>query len=188
MSTATLNVWVTKVGDPCRIDDRTQWFVHILHCNGEILEWCGRRYVNLRTKCGHLEVEIPPGCYMVVATWSPGPAGVPAPQSLGNHISHLQVIRADCGDHVCVTLFPPTFHWCGIWWLVALREAMTLQNFPANARPAAKRALEAADELLRQISPDPLAQQMLKIEQEPRPKDGAEKGGGKTGSKKSSKG
>lgn len=43
--------------------------VHILHCNGEILKWCGKKYANLPTQCGHLEVEIPPGCYMVVATW-----------------------------------------------------------------------------------------------------------------------
>ena len=187
MSTATLNVWVTGVGEPCKIDDQRQWYVHVLHCDGTILDWCGRHYQNIPTKCGHVEIEVPPGTYLVVATWSPGAPGT-SPTSLGNHISHVQIARVNCGDHACVTLFPPTFHWCGIWWLVALREAMTLQNFPANARPAAKRALEAADELLKQIPPDPLAQQMLKIEQEPRPKDGAEKGASKTGSKKSGKG
>ena len=32
MSTAKLNIWVTEVGDPCRIDMKHQWFVHVLHC------------------------------------------------------------------------------------------------------------------------------------------------------------
>jgi hypothetical protein len=165
VSTAKLNIWVTKVGDPCRIDDSVQWFVHILHCNGEILQWCDKKYANLPTKCGHLEVEIPPGCYMVVATWSPG-AGTTVPTSLGNHISHLQIIRANCGDHLCVTLFPPTFHWCGVWWLVALREAMGGTLLPREAQPAAKQAIEAVDALMKQIPADPLAERMLQIEQQ----------------------
>jgi hypothetical protein len=169
VSTAKLNVWVTKVGEPCRIDDQVQWFIHILHCNGEILQWCGKKYANLPTKCGHLEIEIPPGCYMVVATWSAG-AGTNVPTSLGNHISHLQIIRANCGDHLCVTLFPPTFHFCGVWWLVALREGIAAKAFTRDAQAAARNALEAAEALLRQVPPDPLAEQMLKIDREPRPK------------------
>jgi hypothetical protein len=166
VSTAKLNIWVTKVGDPCRIDDSIQWFVHILHCNGEILQWCNKKYANLPTKCGHLEVEIPPGCYMVVATWSPG-AGTTVPTSLGNHISHLQIVRANCGDHLCVTLFPPTFHWCGIWWLVALRDAMAGTALPREAQPAAKQALDAVEALMKQIPADPLAERMLKMEERP---------------------
>lgn len=169
MSTAKLNIWITRVGEPCRIDDTTQWFVHILHCNGEILQWCNKRYANLPTSCGHLEVEIPPGCYMVVATWSAG-ATTTVPQTLGNHISHLQIIRANCGDHLCVTLFPPTFHHCGVWWLVALREALGVNLLPREAQPAAKQALEAVQALMKLIPADPLTEQMLKIEQEPRPK------------------
>ena len=167
MSTAKLNIWITKLGEPCRIDDKTQWFVHILHCNGEILQWCDKRYANLPTRCGHLEVEIPPGCYMVVATWSPGATGN-VPTSLGNHLSHVQIIRAECDDHLCVTLFTPTFHQCGVWWTVAAREALAV--LPREAQPAAKQALEAMDALNKLIPPDPLTQEMLKIEQEPRPK------------------
>ena len=163
MSTAKLNVWVTKVGDPCKIDMEHQWFVHVLHCDGELLNWCGRVYTNLPTKCGHLEIEIPPGCYMVCATWSPGPAGVIVPTSLGNHISHLVSVRANCGDDVCVTLFPPTFHWCGIWWLIALRENLALNLFPPEAGNAAKAAVEAAQTLLNQLPQDEFTAQMMKI-------------------------
>lgn len=170
MSTARLNVWVTEVGNACRIDNLHQWFVHVLHCDGEILRWCDREYINLATKCGHLEVEIPPGCYMVVATWSPAPPGQTVPTSLGNHISHLVTIRANCGDEICVTLFPPTFHWCGHWWLIALRENIELNLLPAEAADAAKAAQEAVERLLDQLPPDDFTQRMLRItEQRPNP-------------------
>lgn len=145
MSTARLNVWVTQVGKPCRIDSERTWFVHILHCNGEILEWCDRRFVNLQTKCGHLDVEVPPGCYTVVATWSPSHDPNTVPTSLGNHISHLSVVRVDCGDHACVTLFPPTFHFCGIWWLRAVQDVVELDRLP---RDLADRAQEVVNEVL----------------------------------------
>ena len=159
MSVARLNVWVTAVGDPCKIDNEHQWFVHVLHCNGDILEWCGRRYSNIQTECAHAEFEIPPGCYMVCATWSPAPPAT-TPTSLGNHISHLSVVRVNCGDHACVTLFPPTFHWCGIWWLVALRDHLELQTIDADA---GRRAMEAVETLLRDVPIDPYTERMLAI-------------------------
>lgn len=107
---------------------------------------------------------------MVCATWSPAPAGSSTPTSLGNHISHLVTIRANCGDEVCATLFPPTFHWCGIWWLIALRENMAQKMLPNNALPAAENALKAVDALLKQLPQDAFTQNMLKItEQKPRP-------------------
>jgi hypothetical protein len=164
MSTARLNVWVTAVGDPCRIDNQHQWYVHVLHCEGDILEWCDRRYTNIPTRCGHVEFDIPPGCYMVCATWSPAPPTPGAPTSLGNHISHLVSIRANCGDHVCVTLFPPTFHWCGIWWLVAARQLMELQ---ALDRDAAQAAIEAVERLLQTVEPDPFTERMSEIQKSP---------------------
>ncbi|HEX8143301.1 MAG TPA: hypothetical protein VF553_11940 [Pyrinomonadaceae bacterium] len=181
MSTAKLNVWVTKVGDPCKIDNDYQWFVHILHCNGEILKWCGKSYSNLMTKCGHLEIEIPPGCYMVCATWSPAP-NTTVPTTLGNHISHLQIIRANCGKEICVTLFPPTFHWCGIWWLVALREQAAMQRFPAQAE--ARNAINAVETLLKKLPMDNFTQAMLEIERNPVKPAGAAESRSRKGSSK----
>jgi len=166
MSTARLNVWVTAVGDPCKIDMVHQWYVHILHCEGDLLNWCDKIYTNLPTKCGHLEIEIPPGCYMVCATWSPAPVGQASPTSLGNHISHLVSIRANCGDHVCATLFPPTFHWCGIWWLIALRESVALRRLPREAAEAANTAVQAVEALLQHIPADEFTKNMLKINEE----------------------
>ena len=168
MSTARLNVWVTEVGNPCKIDMKHQWFVHILHCNGEILDWCGRKYTNLATKCGHLDIEIPVGCYMVCATWSPAPPTNNLPTTLGNHISHLSIIRANCAQEICVTLFPPTFHWCGIWWLQALNEGVRLKRFPKEANQAAANAARAVEDLLKQLPPeDELTRNMRVIAENP---------------------
>lgn len=168
MSTAKLNVWVTEVGNGCKIDMKNQWFVHVLHCNGEILDWCGRKFTNLPTKCGHLEIDIPPGCYMVCATWSPAPVTTNLPTTLGNHISHLSMVRANCGNEVCVTLFPPTFHHCGIWWEIALRENIKLKRLPRNANAAAEAALRAVEEL-RKVLPaaDEVTTNMMQIAENP---------------------
>ena len=163
MSTAKLNVWVTAVGEPCKIDEKHQWYVHILHCNGELLRWCDKIYVNLKTKCGQLEEEVPPGCYMVVATWSPARGGSTVPTSLGNHISHLASVRVNCGDHACVTLFPPTFHFCGIWWITALRHHV---NAGAVDKQLGENAVEAVNAVLEKTPRhDPFLENLLKIEE-----------------------
>lgn len=166
MSTAKLNVWITAVGDPCRIDSRNQWFVHILHCDGRALEWCDKVYVNIPAKCGQAEIDIPPGCYMVCATWSPAPvtSGQQVITTLGNHISHMSIVRADCAKEYCVTLFPPTFHWCSIWWLVAAREQVARRGL--EAAPA-ERAIAAVDELMKTLKLDPITENMLPLTKGP---------------------
>jgi hypothetical protein len=35
------------------------WYVTIYNCDGKPLEGCGKKYVVLPAKCGHLEVEVP---------------------------------------------------------------------------------------------------------------------------------
>jgi len=151
MSTAKLNVWVTQKGEPCRIDgkrDAPPLFVYVLHCNGEVLEWCGRRYVAMETKCGHLEVEIPVGCYVVGAVENPH--GIPP---LGNHLTHIQIVRANCGDHVCVTLFNPTFHFCSHWFRTAM-EVHLAGELPGEIAGRMKEALQAVARLEEVLPPD----------------------------------
>lgn len=121
MSTATLNVWITNFGDACHIVDRDQWFVHITDCNGNVLKWCGRTFSFIPAECGHVEIEIPPGCYTVFAGHSPQGAGI---QPFGNRLTHVQVVRANCGDHVCVTLFSPSIWHCGAWFAAAVETQM----------------------------------------------------------------
>jgi hypothetical protein len=76
----------------------------------------------------------------------------------------LVSIRANCGDHVCATLFPPTFHWCGIWWLVAARRAIELQLLDRDAGQA---AIDAVERLLQTVEPDPFTERMSEIQKSP---------------------
>jgi len=160
---ATLNVWVGELGDPCRIEQKHKWFVHVLHCDGTIVKWCKERYVNIPTTCGHAEFEVPPGSYMVCATWSPADASKDEPTSLGNHITHVAPVRLNCGDHACVTLFTPTLHFCGVWWLKALEGHRLTLNITDET-------LGAVRNLVERIPADELTKNMMAIkEMQPRP-------------------
>ena len=152
MCTATLCVWMSRMGRPCEIEDKLTHFVYVLGCDGKPLEFCDKTYVGMPTKCGHLEVEIPPGCYVVGAVHASGGL-VGNPPSLGNHLSHIAVVRANCGDRVCVTLFDPSFHFCGTWLGAAInthlhggggRLPRELVAALRNAAPAVEALVKAA--------------------------------------------
>jgi hypothetical protein len=120
MGLAKLQIWITSEGDPCKISERdehdnTPWVVAIWHCDGRLLEWCGRKYFNLVARCGHLEVEVPPGCYVIRA--ADGMALHPTGAVTGNHWSDHAVVAACCDEAVCVTLFSPSAHNCGFGFL-----------------------------------------------------------------------
>ena len=172
MSTARMNVWVTEIGDPCKIDLQHQWYVHVLHCDGSLLTWCREGpnplpYTNIRTHCGHAEIEVPPGEYLVMATWSPSEGD---PHRLGNHLTHLQVVRVNCGDHACVTLFPPTAHFCGTWFQLAARTLMGLGDLD---RAIGTRAIAAVQEVLRALPQpaDPLTDATARLANRPAASD-----------------
>ena len=163
MSTGHLDVWITEPGEPCRITNET-YYVSIAHCNGEILEWCDRRYLGLRAKCGHLEVEVPPGCYQIRAVHHglrTGPDGL----YYGNWLTDSAIVEVSCGEGECVRLYSPAAKTCGQLFYLALRqfgERMgvdeelrrgTLENLeelgaqlPTTA--AVSRRLEGYDELI----------------------------------------
>ena len=156
MSTAKLNVWVTALGQPCRIDMAHQWYVHVLHCNGEILTWCNRKFTNILTQCGHAEIDVPPGCYVVCATWSPGSDA----QHLGNHLTHCSIVQVRCGDHACVNLFSPTLHNCGTWFVEGVRDAIRAGRVD---QAVALRAEQAVQDLLAQVPADPFTANTAKL-------------------------
>jgi hypothetical protein len=118
MGLGRLNIFVSQLDDGCKVDNRT-WFVTIYDCDGRVLEWCGRRYAVLPARCGHLEIDVPPGCYTLLAVWSfaVGPGGV----IFGNHFTDHAVAHVCCDQTECVTLFAPTAHRCGVIFDVALR-------------------------------------------------------------------
>lgn len=118
MGMGKLNVWVSAMDNPCGIDDRT-WYVTIYDCDGKVLQWCGRRYVVLPAKCGHLEVEVPPGCYYIKAVWSF--------RLLGgiyyvNHFTDAAIVQVGCEQTACVKLFNPSIHRCGTILLRAVKD------------------------------------------------------------------
>lgn len=144
MALGKLNVFVSALDDGCRIDSR-DWFVTIYDCEGRVFEWCGRRYVVLRAPCGHLEVELPPGCYTLVAVW--GFWTDPAGNIFGNHLTDHGVAQVCCDETTCVTLYTPSAHRCGQLFKVALQ---VLERRPEGGPPGELviRAREAIDELL----------------------------------------
>jgi hypothetical protein len=167
MSTANLNVWITDIGDPCHITN-TQYFVTIVDCGGNVLEWCGKKYSFIKTQCGHVEIEIPPGCYAVFAGQDPQGIGIPP---FGNLLTHIQVVRANCGDHICVNLFAPTLHYCGTWFTKALRQVVNVG--PPNFDPKlAATALRAVQALLDNVGPDDFTQNTLAVFDQGPPTEG----------------
>lgn len=122
MCTAKLCVWITEIGDPCHIikeQVNEKWYVHIVDCEGNVPEWCGRKLRDFETRCGHAEIEVPPGCYVVFASHSREGEGW---GNFGNRLTHVQVVRVNCGDEVCVTLFSPELWYCGAWFAGAILQ------------------------------------------------------------------
>jgi hypothetical protein len=163
MSTAKLNVWITRRADACHIDDHEQYYVHIVDCHGNPLVWCKKNYTFLPAKCGHLEIEIPPGCYTVFASHTKETPKDPRFQPFGNLLTHVQVVRANCGDHVCVTLFAPGLHYCGTWFKLAVEAQIAI--FEANNIDAklARNAAEAVGAFLGKLEPETYNLNVVKI-------------------------
>ena len=170
MSTAKLNVWITRTADACHIDDKTQWYVHITDCHGNVLVWCGKKYSFLPAKCGHLEIEIPPGCYTVFASWTAAGNVHPPYQPFGNHLTHVQVVRANCGDHVCVTLFQPSGHYCGTWFASMLKTYTPVFEAAKIDLNVVRAAQAAADKFVANTERDPYTANVAKLIEEGPPK------------------
>jgi len=147
MGMAKLNIWISGLDDPCSISNRT-WYVTVYDCDGNVLEWCGRRYVVLRARCGHLEVDVPPGCYRINAVWSFHLAGG---IFYVNHFTDSAIVQARCDETVCVKLFNPSVHRCG---KILLRAVQDLQLQKAIKPEVARPVEEAVDRLL-QFVPRP---------------------------------
>jgi hypothetical protein len=141
------------------------FYVYVTDCEGRIAKLCGKPLAGIKTECSHVEIKVPPGCYSVFASHSPQGKGIPP---FGNRLTHVQVVRVNCGDHACVTLFSPTLWYCGSWFVHAVRTQLEgLQN--AHVNPELARAAVAAVDKLLQALPgdDPYAKNTLQLLQEP---------------------
>lgn len=140
MGMAKLNVWISGMDDPCSVDNRT-WYVTIYNCDGDVLDWCGKKYVVLPARCGHLEVMVPPGCYYIKAVWSFSVFG-------GiyhvNHFTDAAIVTACCEQTVCVKLFNPSVHRCGTIVVRAIRNLVKQKAVKPELARQHELALEAA--------------------------------------------
>lgn len=147
MGLAKLNVWVSDTDDPCSVSNRI-WFVTIYGCDGRVLRWCRRRYFVIPAPCGHVEVELPPGCYRVSAVWGfrPIPGGL-----WGNHFTDSAIVQVRCGETACVRLFNPSLHRCGRIFLQAIEN---LQRQNVVGKDVAQPVADAINRLL-ELAPRP---------------------------------
>jgi len=145
-----LSIYVSAMDDPCKLETTRTWYITIYNCDGSVLDWCGKRYVVLPAKCGHLEVKVPPGCYYIKGVWSfwaigPGIYRV-------NHYTDAAIVQASCGKTKCVKLFNPSAHRCGTIFALAIKDLIKM----GVVRPdVGKRAINAINNTLKQI-PIPL--------------------------------
>lgn len=119
MSKAKLSIYVSDLDEPCKISNRT-WYITIYHCDGSVLTWCGKRYIALRARCGHLEVSVPPGCYYIKAVWSYWVH--PRHGYHGNHFTDAAIVNAQCDATNCVTIFTPRVHRCGYLYRLGVQD------------------------------------------------------------------
>jgi hypothetical protein len=142
MSTATLNVWITNMGDPCSIVNDSgsgipyRWSVAVSHCNGRVVNWSEGRYRHhhddkwtaipyhtpsggtpgwwyemIPTRDGHVEIELPPGCYVVRGTMH---SWFVHGLLYGNWATERAITQVTCGQDACVTLYAPSAPACSI--------------------------------------------------------------------------
>jgi len=148
MGMTKINVWVSGIDDPCSVDNRT-WYVTIYDCDGNVLQWCGKKYVVLPAKCGHLEVEVPPGCYYIKAVWGFSLVGS---IYYVNHFTDAAIVQACCDKTVCVKLFNSSIHRCGT---IVVRAIQNLVQQKA-VKPELARQHEAALHAVLATIPKPI--------------------------------
>lgn len=137
MGIAKLNIWLTETDKPCKIFDRTFW-VSIFTCDGQILSWADKEYKLLEAENGHLEIEVPPGCYYIRA----------ASIHCENAYSDSAVVRVGCGDKACVTLMLPSLRRCVDLVVAGLRHPIARERVPAELiNPAVTALNEVAQRL-----------------------------------------
>jgi hypothetical protein len=158
MGTGRINIWITEEGDPCRISKKT-WSVVIWDCCGRVVEWCDKRYAHLEAKCGHLEVELPPGKYVIrgAKTTRDTEDGVK-----GNHWTDHGIVTVCCDMHPCITLYAPTAHNCGVGFLTVLKELHKLNALPINNVEPAINAIQEILPLLPKTAFDVADDEMIK--------------------------
>lgn len=111
MGLGRLNIWMRD--DFCKVLD-AEGYVTIRTCDGKVLEWCKNDYTKIPLECGHAEVDVPPGCYIVRAVFC---------CDGGNYDTDRAMVIVGCDDDACVNLIAPEFRQCAESILLPFVEA-----------------------------------------------------------------
>lgn len=183
MSTSILNVWITSLGDPCSIaNDRGlphAWVVAVSHCDGSVVNWSEARYRfhsddawtpvpqhvvaggkeqgwwcdSIPTRDGHVEIELPPGCYVLRGTMhSWFSHGV----LYGNWATDRAVVQACCGKETCATLYAPSAPACSIPLFEIVLPLLVREKVITQAQ--GKRVIDAMKEVFKPEDASPFEQ------------------------------
>lgn len=87
MGTGKINVWIREPND-CTVSEMDGYAWARTCCVRD------PRIYQVPLKKGHAEIEVPPGCYVVDASWKPGCCGT----------AKETVIIVGCGDTACANL------------------------------------------------------------------------------------
>jgi hypothetical protein len=140
MGLGKLNIWIRYEPDitwSCKVDTENKWFVTIKDCTGRILEWCGQTYSRVGpTECGHIEIELPPGCYILSAI---------SMATGSNTFTAPAFVQVRCDETACVNLLAPIRNTCGWYYIAGLKQAVREKAVPAGI---AGRAIKAVKEVL----------------------------------------
>src|SRR5258708_39089587 len=123
MSTGKIEVWITGLIifipgpipsariEPCRVNEGF-WYVSVWDCCREPLQWCGSTNC-YATKCGNVEIEVPPGCYYLRAAHFERelPPDVSCQTAQPIEVTGVGIATVGCGQEVCVTLLPFRIHY-----------------------------------------------------------------------------
>lgn len=122
MSTGKIEVWITGqitfipfpprvLIEPCRVNEGF-WYVSVWDCCRNPLQWCGSTNC-YATKCGQVEIEVPPGCYYLRAALFERelPPDVSCQQAEPIDVTGVGIATVGCGQEVCVTLLPLKIHY-----------------------------------------------------------------------------
>ena len=146
MSLSTVDVWIADWADPCRISDAT-WRVTVTDCGNQVIQWCNTAYEDIEAECGHAELQLPPGCYVVFALRRipihPPPNPAPFPPFF-TILTNRQVLTLGCDMHGCVNLQAQSYIQTWDDLLLTTRLLQRQEVLPPNVADQVAQAMDAA--------------------------------------------
>ena len=152
MSTSTVDVWIDDWADPCKISNQT-WHVTVTDCENRVIRWCDMTYEGIEARCGHIELQLPPGCYLVFAVLRiplpppppppPSPPDFPFPGFI-QFFADPQVLTLGCGANACIRLHVRSYRRAWDDVMLTTQRLVRQGAIPQNVADQVAAAMEAA--------------------------------------------